>query len=240
MTPYIHPTGVLPGGVLPVRDFPAEREPWIELGWPGLEPKLPCLDIFIFDDSGSVIAPQGKDPVGNRFKEAEKAIGLVADWTMTSRSKVAVLHFDHPHGTSGVVPLNDRHLTQKLSPALSNPGGAGTSDLLPSLIELERLAAAHPDHDVRATIFSDFELTDTDPSEVFSRLLRLPGQVHAVVLGGRVPPDLVDAPNVTVTPLSPEDPPGAFAAAIHRTMTATRRGRRYSVLHGKAGKEVLR
>ncbi len=239
MTPYIHPSGVLFGGVLPVRDFPDEREPWIELGWPGLEPKLPCLDILVFDDSGSVVAPQGNDPVGNRFREAAKAIGLVADWTMTSRSKVAVLHFDHPHGASGLVSLNDRHLERRLAPSLKNPSGPGTSDLLPSLVELERLAKAHPDHDVRTTIFSDFELTDTDPSAVLSRVVRVPGRVHAVVLGGVVPPDLVDAPNVTVTPLSPEDPPGAFAAAIHRSLTASRRGRRYSVLHGPAGKAVL-
>lgn len=240
MTPLIRPSGVLPGGVLPVRDFPAEREPWIELGWPGLEPKRPCLDILVFDDSGSVIAPQGNDPVGNRFKEAAKAIGLVADWTLTNRSKVAVLHFDHPHGASGVVSLTDRHLMRRLGPSLRNPGGPGTSDLLPSLLEIERLAEAHSGHDVRATIFSDFELTDTDPSGVVSRLLAFPGQVHAVVLGGGAPPDLVNAPNITVTALSPENPPGAFAAAIHRSLTETRRGRRFSVLHGAAGKEVLR
>ena len=59
MTPHIQPSGILPGGVIPVRDFPPEREPWIELGWPGIEPKRPCLVIVNFDDSGSVTAPQG-------------------------------------------------------------------------------------------------------------------------------------------------------------------------------------
>ncbi|MCC4907781.1 hypothetical protein [Microbacterium sp. cx-59] len=229
----------MPGGIIQTRDFPAEREPWIELGWPGLEPKRPCLDILLFDDSGSVIAPHGTDPVGNRFSEARRAITQVAEWTATNRSKVAVLHFDHPHGTSGITALNHRHLQRRLEPSLRNPGGAGTSDLSPSLTALERLAAKHPDHEVRATIFSDFELTDRDPSEVMSRLLAFPGRVHAVVLGGQVPPDLINAPNMTVTPLSQSDPPGTFAAAIHRSLTATRRGTRHSVLHGPLGKEAL-
>ncbi len=239
MTPYIHPSGILPAGVIAVRDFPLEREPWIELGWPGLEPKDPCLVILDFDSSGSVIAPQGNDPVSNRFEEARRAIRLVADWTYTSRSKLALLHFDHPDGASGVLPLNDRHLPRKLDTSLRNPGGRGTSDLLPSLTEMERLAAANPDHDVVGMIVSDFELSDTDLAEVFSRLHAFPGDIHAVVLGGNVPPDLLSASNVTVTTLSPGDPPGAFAAALHRSLTATRRAARHSLLHGPHGKQVL-
>ncbi|WP_375384004.1 vWA domain-containing protein [uncultured Microbacterium sp.] len=239
MTLFIQPSGVLPGGVIQTRDFPAHREPWVELGWPGLEPKRPCLDVFIFDSSGSVIAPQGTDPVGNRFAEAARAIRLTANWSFTDRSKVAVLHFDDPVGASGVVALNDRHLMRRLERSLQNPRGSGISDLRPSLLAMERLAAAHSDHDVRATIFSDFELTDDNVSELFSQLLAFPGLVHAVILGGQVPPDLIDAENVTITPLNPDDPPGAFAAAIHRSLTATRRGRRHSVLHGSTGNEVL-
>lgn len=238
MTPFIAPSGVLPGGVLPLRPERTVTEPYVELGWPGLEPKTPCLDIFGFDSSGSVIAPQGSDPVGNRFDEARRAIRLVAQWTYSSRSKVAVVHFDHPRGASGVVPLNDRHLQRRIDPSLRNPGGHGTSDLLPSLTEMERLAAQYPDHDVRATIFSDFELTDTLPEVVFARLGKFPGRIHAVVLGGHVPPDLVQD-NITVTTLTPEDAPGTFAAALLRSMTATRRAARYSVLHSPAGKQVL-
>jgi hypothetical protein len=63
--------------------------------------------------------------------------------------------------------------------------------------------------------------------------------VHAVVLGGVTPPDLEAADAVTVTQLSPGDPPGAFAAAIHRSLTATRRASRYSVLHTPTGTQVL-
>lgn len=239
MTPFIQPSGVLPGGVLPLRPERAVREPYVELGWPGIEPKETCLDVFIFDSSGSVIAPLGNDPVGNRFEEAKAAIRLVAQWSFTDRSKVAIIHFDHPRGASGVITLNDRNLARKLAPSLRNPGGRGISDLLPSTIELERLAREYPDHEVRATIFSDFELTDARPEEVFARLGSFSGRIHAVVLGGLIPPDLVQD-NITVTPLAPADAPGTFAAALLRSMTATRWAARYSVLHTPhGGKQVL-
>ncbi|WP_315070691.1 hypothetical protein [uncultured Microbacterium sp.] len=214
------------------------REPYVELGWPGLEPKRPCVDVFDFDSSGSVTAPVGNDPVGNRFEEARRAIRLVAQWTLTDRSKVAVVHFDHPRGASDVIPLNDRHLLRRLDSSLRNPRGPGISDLMPSLGAMERIAAAHPGHDVRGTIFSDFALSDTRPEEVFARLGAFPGRIHAVVLGGNVPPDLMQD-NVTITTLSPDDAPGSFAAALMRSMTATRRSARYSVLHSPRGKRVI-
>lgn len=239
MTPYIERSGLLPGGVLPLRAERTIREPYVELGWPGLDPKRPCLDILIFDDSGSIMAPHGADPVGNRFEEARRAIKLVSSWATSDRSKIAILHFDHPHGSSGVVALNDRQLGKKLGPCLESPGTLGISDLNPSLTEAERLAEAYPDHDVRMTHFTDYELTDHEPAAMLSRVASFPGHVHAVVLGGVTPPGLEAADNVTVTPLSPGDPPGAFAAAIHRSLTATRRASRYSVLHTPRGREVL-
>lgn len=241
MSAYIHSSGTLRGGVLPLRAEHFVAEPWVELGWPGLDPKRPCLDVVVFDDSGSVTAASGADPVGNRFAEASKAIRLVANWSHSNRSKIAVLHFDHPHGASGVHALTERRLEQKLEPSLCTPRrGFGTSDLFPSLAEAERLAAAHPDHDVRLTVFSDFELTDTDPQRVLSRLVAFPGEVHAVVLGGRTPLDLLGADHVSVTPLSERDAQGSFAAAIHRSLTATRRAARYSVLHSvRGGKQAL-
>lgn len=240
MTPYLQPSWILPGGIIAVRDYPAVQEPYVELGFPGLDPAEPCLDIYSFDSSGSVTAPQGNDPVGNRFVEATRAIKLVASWSHSSRSKIALLHFDHPRGASGVHPLNDKQLMHRLKPSLRVPPlSVGTSDLEPSLSAAERLAAAHPDHNVRFTVFSDFELTDVDPSGVISRLVAFPGRVHAVVLGGSPPLDLV-ADTITITPITPQDAPGTFAAAIHRSLTATRRGRRYSVLHTpRGGKQVL-
>ncbi|MDL9980096.1 VWA domain-containing protein [Microbacterium candidum] len=241
MTPHIHPSGVLPGGILPLRAERYEKQPWVELGWPGLDPKAPCIDILVFDDSGSVTAAHGADPVGSRFTEAKHAIANVAQWTHTRRSKIAVLHFDHPHGASGVHPLTERRLQQKLDPSLRTPRmGNGTSDLSPSLAEAERLAEAHPDHDTRLTVFSDFELTDADPGAVLTRLENFPGLVHAVVLGRNAPLDLDAAANITVTPLSERDAPGTFAAAIHRSLTATRRAARYSVVHSpRGGRQLL-
>lgn len=239
MTPHLHPAGILPGSILPLRAERFERTPWIELGWPGLDPRRPCLDILIFDDSGSIMAPHGADPVGNRYGEAKQAIKLVASWATSNRSKIAILHFDHPHGASGVVTLNNRHLGSKLASSLRPAGGRGTSDLDPSLSEALRLADAHPDHDMRLTAFSDFELTDPDPATALSKLAGFPGQVHAVVLGGEAPLDLNTAHTITVTPLGVGDPPGTFAAAIHRSLTATRRAARYSVLHTPHGREVL-
>ena len=239
MTPVIAPSAILPGGILPLSAERTVQQPYVELGWPGLDPKRPCLDIVVFDDSGSIMSPHGADPVGNRFQEARRAIKLVSSWATSDRSKIAILHFDHPHGASGVVALNARHLMKKLGPSLISPRGMGISDLGPSHTEAERLAAAHPDHDVRLTQFTDYELTDHDPAAALSRVTGFPGQMHAVVLGGTVPPDLEAADNVTVTPLSPEDPPGTFAAALLRSMTATRRAARYSVLHSPAGKQVL-
>lgn len=239
MTSHLQPSGILRGGVLPLHSERTIREPYVELGWPGLDPKRPCLDILVFDDSGSIMAPQGADPVGNRYEEAKRAIKLVASWAASDRSKIAVLHFDHPHGSSGVIALNDRRLGTALAPSLQSPLGMGTSDLSPSLAEAGRLTEIHPGYDVRLTTFSDYELTDLDPAAVLTRLVQFPGHVHAVALGGRVPPDLQTADNVTVTPLIPEDAPGTFAAAIHRSLTATRRASRYSVLHSPTGKQVL-
>lgn len=232
MTPFIQPSAVLPGGVITLQPELFETEPWVELGWPGFDPPTPTLHIHVFDDSGSVTAAHGADPVGNRFEEAKQAIELVAAWSFTPRAKVAVLHFDNPVGASGVVALNDRRVMTRLAPTLCTPrAGVGTSDLDPSLGEGERLAAAYPDHRVTLTVFSDFALTDVDPQAVLSRLTRFPGHVHAVVLGGQPPLDLFDNSSITFTSLSESDPPGTFAAAIHRSMTATRRGARHSVLH---------
>ncbi|QAY74257.1 hypothetical protein ET445_13905 [Agromyces protaetiae] len=232
MTPHLQPSGVLPGGILPLRPERTIREPYVELGWPGFESKTPSLDLLLFDDSGSVTAPHGTDPVGNRFAEAWNAIRLVAEWTHTSRAKVAVLHFDHPVGASEVTALNHRRLEDLLRPSLAIPrGGLGTSDLLPSLEAAEIVASEHPEHDVRLTVFSDFQLTDPDPRVALTALEAFPGAVHAVVLSGGAPRDLDGAANVTVTPLRASDPPGSFAAAIHRSLTTTRRGHRYSVLH---------
>lgn len=230
MTGLLHPSGLRPAGLLPVPLNVATRskESWYELGWPGLEPRTPSLDEVIIDDSGSIISPNGNDPVGGRFREAARAFKVVRAWTYTSKPKVAVLHFDHPAGSTGVMPLIGAATPARLMAALRVPWGArGTSDLSPSLTAAEELAAAHPGHDVRLTVFSDFELTDDDTQGVYERLRSFPGMVHAVVLNSEPPAEL-EAENITVTKIATGDPVGSVATALHRSLTATRRGARTS------------
>ena len=223
-----------PGALSPVAVIRTEhgKEYWVDLGWPGLDPARPSIDIIDLDHSGSVTSTGGTDPIGNRFREAARAIDAVATWSVAKRSKAALIHFDQPStGNTPVLALNDAGSVRRLKHALRVPVGAhGTSDLDPSLTTAEDIAAAHPDHDIRLTILSDFELTDTDPSDVFARLAAFPGEVHAVILNAEPPVDL-RGDNITITRLHYSDPPGALAAAIHRSLTATRRGRRLSPLH---------
>jgi hypothetical protein len=234
MTNRLHLPQLRPGALSPVAVIRTEqgKEYWVDLGWPGLDPARPSIDIINLDHSGSVTSIGGTDPIGNRFREAGRAIDAVASWSVTKRSKAAVIHFDQPStGNTPVLTLNDSGSVRRLKHALRVPAGArGTSDLSPSLAKAESIATAHPDHDVRLTILSDFELTDMDPSDVFARLAAFPGEVHAVVLNAEPPADL-RGDNITITRLGYGDPPGALAAAIHRSLTATRRGRRLSPLH---------
>jgi len=231
---HLHAGGLHRGGLLPVPLIAAksEKEAWVELGWPGLDPVRPSLDIMVFDHSGSVVAVGGNDPIGNRFREAGRALKVVAAWCTTKRSKAVVIHFDQPsNGDSPVVVLSSKFALPTLHAALQVPQDAwGTSDLVPSLSRAEDLAAAHPDHTVTVTICSDFELTDDDPAAVLKRLAAFPGQVHAVVLNAN-PPEELRGENITITRLVHGDPPGAMAAALHRSLTATRRGRRLSLIH---------
>lgn len=198
-----------------------------QLGWPGLDPARPSLDIINFDHSGSVTEPGGADPIGNRFREADRAINTVRKWTTTDRPKVAIIHFDQPStGNSGIVPLAAAGARHRLRTCLRRPSGAaGTSDLEPSLVEAEKLATASPDHDVRLIVLSDFALTDQDPQTTLQRLASFPGKVHAVVLGN-APPPLLTATDVTITAIHYTDPPGALARAIYGSLVTARRGAR--------------
>lgn len=202
----------------------ARRVEMLQLGWPGFDPVRPSLDIIDFDHSGSVTAPGGADPIGNRFREAERAINTVKKWTTTDRTKVAIIHFDQPStGNSGIVPLVSADAKQRLRSSLCcPPHGAGSSDLEPSLAEAEKMAVAHSDHDVRLTIFSDFALTDHDPTAVFQRLKVFPGKVHAVVLGNP-PPVMLMQTDVLITTIGHTDTPGTLARAMYRSLVTTRR-----------------
>jgi hypothetical protein len=197
----------------------------VELGWPGLDPVKPSLDIIALDSSGSVTAPGGTDPIGNRFEEATRAMRVVEKWTVTRGPKVAVVHFDQPsESDSGVVTLAAHDALRQLRRSLRLPSdGYGTSCLKPAFVEAQRLAHEYADHDVRLTVFSDFELLDDDPVALLAELAEFPGHVYAVVLDSE-PPDTLAGPNVTVSRLKHGDPPGSLAAIMHRSLTATRRG----------------
>jgi len=196
--------------------------------YPGLDPRRPSLDLAVFDNSASITA--SNDPVGNRFEEVRRAVKIVAAQCQSSASKVAVIHFDQPsRGDSGIVALNSPFATTRLGFALQVPNGAnGSSEMGDSLAKAERLASRYPDHDVRLTILSDFQLMDD--ASIFDRLRSFPGQVHAVVLEADPPLELY-GDNITLTKVLARDPVGAVAAALHRSLTATRPGRRLSAVH---------
>ncbi len=224
MTKHIHPSGLQQTVMQGHAYDRARREAEFRLGWPGFDSLRPSLDILSFDHSGSVTAPGGTDPIGNRFREAAQAIDSVRKWTTTNRPKVAVIHFDQPSGgNSGIVRLRSRGSMRRINESLSQPPDAvGTSDLAPSLTEAEKLAAQCVDHDVRLTIFSDFALTDHNTDAVYERLAMFPGRVHAVVLNIEPPPQL-RAPRTSVTRVNHQDTPGALAEALRQSLIVNRR-----------------
>lgn len=231
------PSALLPSGLLGARVATRDRTgPFVSLGWPGLDSARPSIDILTFDHSGSVAAVGGNDPIGNRLREAEHALATVAAWCWNSKAKAIVTHFDQPSsGDSKLVTLSKYRALEQLRGALQVPrNAAGTSDLMPSLLRARSIAALHPNHDVRWTIFSDFEITDEMPERVLGRLRKFPGEVHAVVLEVAPPPEL-DGDNVFITTLGHDDPPGAIAASVHASLTRTRRGARSSMIRGGSG-----
>lgn len=231
MSDQIRPSGLQPRGMR-AHTHPAGRgHRQIRLGFPGYDPLRPCLHILLFDDSWSLASPNGNDPVAQRYREAEKAIRHIAGWTVTSRQRVATLHFDHPDGATGAQRLNsDKQLTALLDSLRMPPEAAGTSDLGPSLKAAHELAADHADEHVTLTVMTDWMLTDLDPSLPFADLRAFPGPVHAVALNAVPPLDLEAMPNVTLTHVASSDPPGMLAAAVAHSLTSTRRARRPATL----------
>lgn len=154
-----------------------------DLGQVGRCPARPTLVIPIVDDSGSIAAPGGADPISNRYSEMRLALRAVARRCRCKQELAAVLHFDSPAGDAGPEPLTKAGL-MALRPGLAIPlAGAGTSDLLPSLLRATELAEAHPGHESVVVIFSDFALTDRDHAAVAAGLVDFPGVVYACVLG---------------------------------------------------------
>lgn len=227
MSELIRPSRVQPSALL----LPGEpvlgrvtRER-ILLGYPGFDPVKPRLDVLVFDDSWSLASPGGNDPVAQRYEEAATAVHSVAKWSFTGRQKLSVFHFDHPQGFLGPTPLHHRsgvgRILQAMHPLENAPG---SSEALPSLYPAVQLADAYPGQ-TSLTIFSDWLLLDDDPAEVLRLLGGFPGPVHTVVLNTVPPAELETLPNLRVTRVSSNDPPGRLAAAVAHSLTAARRGR---------------
>jgi hypothetical protein len=86
-------------------------------------------------------------------------------------------------------------------------------------------------------VLSDFQLLDTDPAQVLLDLAAFPGQVHAVVLGVRVPAGVLDE-RITVTHIGRDDPHGAVARALFSSLTTHRPGSRAH--HAASGLDLSR
>lgn len=196
----------------------------LRLGDPGRCGERPSLVIAVFDDSGSVSSPAGADPISNRYAEVRQAFRVVGRACRCRRCLGAVLHFD----LVGGVPPSPLH--RRVSGAVETglrvpPMAAGSSVLAPCLEEAFRLAEQHPQHLLSLLVLSDFALMDTEPAAVLTRLASFPGDVHAVVLGGRAQNGVVDG-RIQITPVSPGDPPGTVASAVFASLTRHRLTRR--------------
>lgn len=229
MTPLLQPPGLSWGGTLGIGSHP---EGEVHLRWPGLDPLDPALDALVFDDSWSLTGEGGNDPVGNRYAEARRAIKLLSQWTMSSRQKVAVIHFDYPQVESeGPYRLDRAANRNQLLSSLAEPTGTlGSSALTPAMMAANRLARDHGEV-TRCTIFSDFELTDQNPVQPYEEIGKFPGAVHAVVLNANPPAALTSLGNVTITRVATDSPPGLAAAALMHSLTTGRRGARRPSLH---------
>jgi hypothetical protein len=184
---------------------------------------VPTLLIAVFDNSGSVMGPQGTDALSNRYAEVEHAFSVVAR-RGSPRELGAIIHFDTPSsGEVAPTPLTRQGLV-RLRAGLHPPtDGAGTSDLGPSLARATELAKRHPEHETTLVVLSDFFLTDSDPGTVLSDLAAFSGTVHAVVLGGRPTAGLLSK-DITTTVVTHESRPGVVARALFAGLVAHRPG----------------
>lgn len=197
-----------------VQDAPAPAS--IRLGDVGKCPDRPTLVIGIVDDSGSVTAPGGVDPISNRYAELALAIHAVAQRCRCKQELAAIVHFDSPAGDTEAVPLTREGLTELEGGLAVPPGARGISDMLPAITKASELAAAHPDHQAVVVVFSDFRLTDKRPDAPFEALANFPGRVYGCVLGGRDDPLPGIDDQLAVHTASP---PGAIARALLSALT---------------------
>lgn len=193
----------------------------LRLGPVGRCPATPTLFIVVCDDSGSITAPGGADPISNRYVEIRAAMGAVAKACRCGRELAAVVHFDTPHGDTEPQPLT-RGGIRALEQGLYVPAaGFGTSNLLPGLRAARQLADDHPNHEVVLSVLSDFALTDQNPDVVTAELKSFPGTLIACLLGGSGA--VVDGADQTIG-INYGEPAGALAQAVLTGLTMHRLG----------------
>ncbi|WP_421874687.1 hypothetical protein [Mycolicibacterium wolinskyi] len=229
------PTGLLDGQRLPPQILGAAaspapkeyvagtgREP-IVLGDPGSCPVCGSQTWVLIDSSPSVEGSDGNDPLSRRYDETALAIRHVAAACRCGRDRIALEPFDT--GSPGHVapqPLTTRGV-RRLDRGLRRLAATcGMSSQLGPALDRVEMQTAKRDAQTGIVVFSDFLLTDHNPTNVMSRLRAFPGHVHAVVLGAQPPSVLVTDPNVTVTRLTPTSPPGAAARAVLEGLTRFR------------------
>jgi hypothetical protein len=193
----------------------------VDLGSVGRCPDRPDLIIHISDGSGSITAPGGKDPIGNRWEEAQIAFDRLKR-CRCGRCLGGVVHFDTPAGGIEPGPLGDRAFQRKLRTALRDPvDGFGVSLIGPSLLKAEQIAHAHTGHSARLVILTDWELFDT--FDYIDRIRKFPGSVLAVGLGA-TPPSALETETVTSLRIDHADPPGTVARAVFGALISNRVG----------------
>lgn len=183
-------------------------------------PLEPTLVVFICDDSGSIAAPGGADPISDRYREIGLAVEAIARACTCGKELAAVLHFDTPAGDTGPFRLSVAELPSLLAGLTVPRDSYGISDLLPSLTRAAEIAAAHPGHQAVLMILSDLRLTDPEPAAVTGAIAAFPGEVYVGLLGSGeyaglgsdIP--LADVPGVNrVIQVGYEQSPGAVARA---------------------------
>ncbi|ADU00385.1 VWA domain-containing protein [Mycolicibacterium gilvum] len=203
------PAGLLDGQRLPPRILDVAAGPVsnphmvsagpepIVLGDPGSCPPGGSQTFVIIDSSPSVDDSDGNDPLSRRYDETALAIRHVAEACRCGRDRIALVPFDN--GSPGHVapqPLTPRGV-RRLDRGLQRLAATyGMSSQLGPALDRVDTQTVRRGAQTGVVVFSDFLLTDQNPTNVLSRLRAFPGHVHVVVLGALPPGVLVADPNV--------------------------------------------
>lgn len=218
-----HLLGHHPGTAGPAPSGTVASSLLIALGDPGRCGPEGTTVAIVLDESASVTCGDGNDPLSRRHAETALAIGHVAAACHCGRDRVAVVPFDT--GSPGYVPPQPltRAGVRRLHRGLQClAGGWGMSSELGQALDAVDSQIGKHLGNLAVVVFSDFLLTDANPTDVLRRLCSLPGYVHAVVLGAQPPAVLAADPAIAVTRLTPASPPGAAARAVFDGLTRFR------------------